>query len=102
MQKPIGQLLLGSGDPLLKMWDVDVELRNRPFVKHSHSRFEFTVVVSGSGEYTTERTVYPMEPGDVFVYSSNEVHCITKVGPEGLYMSNLHFEPRYLSEEFFS
>ena len=101
MQKPIGQLLLGSGQPLLRMWDVDVEARNRPFVKHSHTRFEFTVVVSGAGEYTTERTVYPMEPGDIFVFSSNEVHCITKAGPAGLVMSNLHFEPRYLSEEFF-
>ncbi len=101
MQKPVGQLLLGSGNPLLKMWDVDVELRSRPFVRHSHTRFEFTAVVSGSGEYTTERSVYPIAPGDVFVFSSNEVHCITKAGPEGLYMTNLHFEPRYLSEEFF-
>lgn len=101
MEISVGQLLLGSGETLLRMWDVDVMERNRPFVKHAHTRFEFTIVVSGTGEYTTERTVYPMEPGDVFVFSSNEVHCITKTGPEGLVMANLHFEPRYLSEDFY-
>ncbi len=98
--KKIGELFIESGEPLVKMWDVRVEKRERPFARHSHSRFEITVVNSGSGEYTTERKVYPMNRGDVFVFSSNEVHCITKVDDGGLSITNLHFEPRYLSDAF--
>jgi len=94
----IGELYLQGGRPLLKMWRSDVAPAVRPFVRHSHTYFEITVVNSGSGEYTTEHRVYPMQPGDVFVFASNEVHYITRVGPEGLSITNLHFEPRYLAE----
>lgn len=99
MPQSIGELFLENGKPLLKMWSIDVPAGHRPFVKHSHSRFEITVVNSGSGEYTTEKAVYPMLPGDVFVFSSNEVHCITKAGEQGLSITNLHFEPRYLASK---
>jgi hypothetical protein len=37
-----------------------------------------------------------MSPGDIFIFSSNEYHCITEVGEKGLKLTNLHFEPRYL------
>ena len=97
----IGELLLQSGKPLLKMWNTEVAFENRPYAKHSHTRFEITVVNSGSGDYTTENAVYPMLPGDVFVFSSNEVHCITACGKDGLNITNLHFEPRYLKDENF-
>ena len=100
MQKTIGELFLQSGQPLLKMWSIEVDPKTRPYVKHSHTRFEITVVNSGSGEYTTENAVYPMLPGDVFVFSSNEIHCITKIDEGGLSITNLHFEPRYLNQEF--
>lgn len=81
------------------MWNIDVKVGSRPFIKHSHSRFEITVVNRGEGEYTTENAVYPMKTGDIFVFSSNEVHCITNSSGEGLNITNLHFEPRYLSLE---
>ena len=100
MSQPIGELFSENGNPLLKMWSIDVKSGERPFIKHAHSRFEITVVHCGSGEYTTERGVYPMRPGDVFVFSSNEIHCITKAGDAGLSITNLHFEPRYLEREF--
>lgn len=96
MTEPIGELFLENGKPLLKMWAITVDMRVRPYVKHSHSRFEITVVTGGSGEYTTDHAVYPMEVGDVFVFSSNEQHSITKTGENGLSIVNLHFEPRYL------
>lgn len=99
MSHTIGELLLGNGTPLLKMWTIDVDARERPFVKHSHTRFEITVVNRGRGEYTTENAVYPMSEGDVFVFSSNEIHCITATDGD-LSITNLHFEPRYLSDDF--
>ena len=97
MSRAIGELFLENGKPLLKMWSVEVEGEVRPFWRHSHSRFEITVVDRGRGTYATENKVYPMEAGDVFVFSSNEVHCITHA--EGLSLTNLHFEPRYLEEK---
>lgn len=96
MTETIGELFLENGKPLLKMWSIKMDKRTRPYVKHSHSRFEITVITQGSGEYTTENAVYPMRAGDVFVFSSNEVHCITQSGDNGLSLINLHFEPRYL------
>lgn len=97
MAKTIGEFILENEKPLLKMWSIDVEPGSRPFIKHSHSRFEITVVNSGSGRYTTEKASFPMVTGDVFVFASNEVHCITNVDKDGLSITNLHFEPRYLA-----
>jgi len=99
MARSIGELILEDGKPLLKMWSIDVAPGPRPFIKHSHSRFEITVVNSGSGKYTTEKASFPMVAGDVFVFASNEVHCITHVDEEGLSITNLHFEPRYLARK---
>ena len=100
MVTPVGELILQSGKPLLKMWISDVDPQIRTYLKHSHTQFEITLVNSGSGEYTTENAAYPMQPGDIFIFSSNEIHYITKVNEEGLSITNLHFEPRYLNEEF--
>lgn len=99
MPQVIGELLLESGRPLLKMWSIDVDVKSRPYVRHSHTRFEITVVNKGKGEYATENAVYPMKEGDVFVFSSNEIHCITATDGE-LSITNLHFEPRYLGSDF--
>ncbi len=99
MSQTIGELLHENGAPLLKMWSIDVDMKHRPYVRHSHTRFEITVVNKGRGEYTTENSVYPMEEGDVFVFSSNEIHCITSTDGN-LSITNLHFEPRYLGRDF--
>lgn len=98
MSKLIGELLLPGGVPVLKMWRVDIGPKQRPFVRHCHTPFEIMTVCSGSGQYKTENAVYPILPGDVFVFSSNEIHSITESGPEGLSIINLHVEPRYLKE----
>ena len=74
---PIGEILLEDGRSLLKMWQVQIAPGERGFVRHSHTRFEVMTVNGGEGEYTTESAVYPVRRGDVFVFSSGEVHCIT-------------------------
>lgn len=92
----IGQILSSDGTILLKMWEVYVEPGERPFRKHSHIRFEISKVLSGNGVYHIHEKHVPMKEGDFFVFSSNEPHCITSVGADGLKLLNLHFEPRYL------
>lgn len=97
MVYPIGELHLENSMPLIKMWNVELNKTKRDYTKHSHTRFEIAVINSGKGEYTTQRCTYPMEKGDVFIFSSNEPHCITSCNSDKLSITNLHFEPRYLS-----
>lgn len=92
----IGQLLSSDGTLLLKMWEVSVEPGERPFRKHSHIRFEISKVLAGSGVYRLSDREVPINMGDIIIFSSNEPHCITSVGQDGLKLLNLHFEPRYL------
>ena len=61
--------------------------------------FEIAVINKGAGQYSTEKNNYPMLPGDVFVFSSNELHSITECGKDGLNITNLHFEPRYIKTD---
>lgn len=93
---PLGDIKDISGNMLLKMWNAEVPAGKLLFQRHSHICFEVTVVDSGSGIYSTNNESYTMRPGDVFIFSSNEYHCITEVGNDGLGLTNLHFEPRYL------
>ncbi len=92
----IGSIEDLSGKMLLKMWNAEIPSGKLLFQHHSHICFEITVVDYGSGVYTTNKKSYTMLPGDIFVFSSNEYHCITEVGNDGLKLTNLHFEPRYL------
>ncbi len=92
----IGTVCASDGETLLHMWCVEVEAGIRPLRRHSHIRFEIMRVDSGDGEYTVGERVYPMRAGDMFVFASNEQHCITAVGEGGLGITNLQFEPRYL------
>ena len=96
MIQEIGELLDQSNLTLLKAWQVSVEPGKRPFRRHSHIRFEIAHILSGSGTYTVHHQQLPILPGDFFVFCGKERHCITEVGPSGLTLINLHFEPRYL------
>ena len=97
--KTVSEICYREDLPFLKMWDVLLAAGERPFRKHFHTRFEITLVTGGSGVYETEEKRYPMEEGDLFVFCSGQVHSITKVGPKGLTLTNLHLEVRDLMEE---
>lgn len=98
MIQTVGEIYAPSQKILLKMWHVHVPPGKRPLQRHFHTRFEITLVQSGGGTYTTDSGEHPMHPGDLFVFASNEFHTITDVSPEGLVITNLHFEPYYLQE----
>ena len=83
-------------DTPLRMWRVSVNENHQPTINHRHTNFEISTVLSGSGVYSTDKVSYPMQKGDVFVFSSNESHCINSVGDEGLEILNLQFKPIYL------
>lgn len=96
MRTQIGQVCSGNGDVFLRLFDVHISFHKRPLVMHRHTQLEIACVVSGSGSYTVKDVTYPMDAGDIFVFSSNEFHCITEIFSESMNILTLQFEPRYL------
>lgn len=92
----IGSITDRSNSPLFRMWTANVPSGKRPLQHHRHFQFEITRVDHGNGIYTIEHHQYPIQPGDFFVFSSNEFHSITNIGKEGLQITNLHFCPQFL------
>lgn len=69
----------------------------RAYFEHKHSAFEISMIHSGHGLYQLKDRVYEFQPGDVFLFSTNEVHCITEIRDnEKLDIMNLQFEPRFI------
>lgn len=69
----------------------------RPFQEHRHSYFEIGYFIKGTGIYSVADRQYSINPGDIFIFSSNEMHKITQVdSDEVMELMNIHFEPRYL------
>lgn len=96
MVEIIGELFQEEEKPLLRIWSVESEHFRRSFLRHLHTEFEICLVTKGYGEYTTNSKVYPMREGDMFVFSSNEIHAITRVDKSGISLLNLHFDPTRL------
>ncbi len=93
----IGELISSKNEVMLKMWRVNVEGGKRPYRRHCHTQFEIAYILDGEGEYTTKRSKFHINKGDIVVFSSNELHNISEIGNKGLSIINMHFEPRYLS-----
>ncbi len=71
--------------------------RNGFFRNHRHSAFEISLILSGEGKYRTDNRIFDIESGDIFLYHTNEPHCITDIyGTQEMEILNIHFEPRYL------
>lgn len=98
----IGHITDSHDNSLLKMWEVSVPEGKRPLTKHQHLNFEIMKVNSGSGIYTTASGDYSISSGDIFIFSSNEWHCITEVGQNGLCITNLQFAPNFIRSRYTS
>lgn len=92
----IGDITSEDEHILLKMWSVTISAGRRPLTKHQHLNFEIMMVDSGSGIYTTDNESHSITKGDIFVFSSNEQHCITATGVDGLCITNLQFDPQFI------
>ena len=82
------------GEFLLSAVEVKVGKGKRDFREHRHSRFEIVHFRSGEGVYAVNGHNYSIKPNDVFVFSSNEQHCITEMATE-LNFVNIQFEPSF-------
>lgn len=82
---------------LFKLWNNTVAPFHRDIIAHRHLQFEIVLFKSGRGLYTTTSGNHDIRPDDVFVFSSNEQHCITDIyDGEDFKFMNIHFEPGYV------
>lgn len=82
---------------LLRLFNVHVPSGSREFREHRHIEFEIVLFKSGQGVYRTSYKSYSIQAGDIFLFSSNEVHYITEISnQEEMVLMNIHFEPRFI------
>jgi len=82
---------------LLKLFHSTVSPGQRIYREHHHTEIEISVFKSGKGIYTVGKKSYDFQKGDVFMFSSNEIHCITDISADEPFdLMNLHFEPRFV------
>jgi AraC-like DNA-binding protein/quercetin dioxygenase-like cupin family protein len=86
-----------QGNYLLRLFHSRVPPGRRHYRDHHHTAFEIAVFKSGTGLYTVGSRQYSIRPGDIFLFSSQEVHCITEIDPgDDMVLMNVHFEPRFI------
>lgn len=65
--------------------------------RHHHADFEIACFKAGCGTYTVGKKQYDIKPGDVFLFSTDEVHCITEIFEgSNLEYSVIHFSPSFV------
>ena len=86
-----------TGKPILKSFHSSVKPEKRFYREHHHTECELSIFVSGDGIYNVNQREYDFHAGNVFLFGSNEIHCITEINSP-LHLINIHFEPRLLWE----
>jgi len=90
-------LLDEKDNEIIKIFHSRVGAGLRAYREHHHTECELSLFVEGSGIYTVGDTKYEFGRGDMFLFGSNEPHCITELYAETDIL-NIHFEPRLLWE----
>lgn len=91
-------ILYDSGKrPLLRLFHSVVPAGRRAYREHHHTECELSLFCNGAGIYTVGKQTYTFQKGDVFLFGSDETHCITNIFDEEPFdLLNIHFEPRIL------
>jgi AraC-like DNA-binding protein len=86
-----------QGSNLLRLFHSRVSPGRRSYREHHHTAFEIALFKEGQGVYRVGSRTYAFAPRDVFLFSSQEVHCITEISPGAdMVLMNIHFEPRFI------
>lgn len=83
--------------PYIKTFHSTVSPTKRSYNAHHHTECELSVFIDGEGIYSVRGREYHFKPMDVFLFGSNEEHCITSIDKE-INLLNIQFEPRILWE----
>lgn len=96
----INEIFDNCNNSIFKIFISTAAARKDVVRQHRHTEFELSLILSGKGIYKTENGNFDIQEGDIFLYSTNEYHCITDIFPDGdnLYMKllNIHFSPSYI------
>lgn len=85
---------------LLSVFRSSLPAKTDMFAEHHHTAFEITMVLSGSGIYSTKLTEFNFSSGDIFFFSTDEIHWIENLDCNAEFI-NIHFEPRFIWSENF-
>ena len=87
----------GDGRFLLRIYQSRADFKRRAFTEHHHSAFEISYILSGRGVYRIGNRETDIREGDIYLFSTNEVHCITEIyDDKPMTLLNIHFEPRFI------
>ena len=82
---------------LLRIFESKAEFNRRDFTPHHHSAFEISYIKSGRGVYRIGEREVEIHQGDIYLFSTNEVHCITEIHDNSpMVLLNIHFVPRFI------
>lgn len=84
-----------SQNLLIKTFFSIKQPEKRVYREHHHAECELSLFVQGSGVYKVNGKSYAFHDGDVFLFNSNEIHCITEINSDCMLL-NIHFSPRLL------
>lgn len=86
-----------SGHVIIKSFHSSRETMRITFNEHHHTECELSLILEGRGIYAVHGRSYEFQRGDIFLFGSNEAHCVTEID-EPLEFLNIQFEPRILWE----
>lgn len=78
-----------TGGALLRVFRSSVSPELGIFSRHHHTAFEITMVIEGSGVYSTKNGAFRFGSGDIFYFSTDEFHWITELECETNFL-NVH------------
>lgn len=71
--------------------------QRRQYNAHHHTECELSLFLHGKGIYTVGERKFDFCAGDIFLFGSNEEHCISEI-TEDIDLLNIQFEPYILWE----
>lgn len=86
--------------PLMRVFRSSVPPESDVFREHHHTAFEITMVLNGSGIYSTKKGSFRFSSGDIFYFSTDEFHWLKELYTETTFF-NIHFEPRFIWSDNF-
>ena len=100
MKLPIDTFTDELGNEIFRIYISTSQPMKRKKRLHRHTEFEISIFLSGAGVYNTNSGDYEFRKGDIFLFSSNEYHCITNIYEDGeqkeMQLLNIQFAPAFI------
>lgn len=100
MRLPIDTFKDELGNEIFRIYISTNQPMKRQKRLHRHTEFEMSFFLWGAGIYNTDSGDYQFRQGDIFLFSSNEYHCITDIfeygEPNEVQLLNIQFAPAFI------